>query len=310
VGNVIEVEGLRKEYRRLRGRPTLAVDGLDLAVPEGGVFGFLGPNGAGKTTTIRCLLGLVAPSAGQMQMLDAQLPTDLPRVVSRVGSIVEAPALFSRFSGRRNLEILARLHGIGRRAIDDVLALVGLTDRAGDRVRTYSLGMRQRLGIAAALLKDPEVLILDEPANGLDPAGIVEVRELLRRLGTEGRTVFVSSHILSEVQQITDRVAILARGRCVAAGPVDEVLARSSGQGLIVRVRDLEGGRAALVAAGMHASVVGSAIEVRVPAAEAERVSRTLAESGLYPTELRPNEVDLETVFLELTRGPGSEGRL
>ncbi|MGQ0671034.1 MAG: ABC transporter ATP-binding protein, partial [Actinomycetota bacterium] len=211
---VIEIEGLRKEYRRLRGR-IVAVDDLSLSVPEGGVFGFLGPNGAGKTTTIRCLLGLVRPTRGACRLLGADTRRELSSVIRRVGSIVETPAMYPRFSGRRNLELFGRIHGIGRRSIASALDRVGLEDRAGDPVRTYSLGMRQRLGIATALLKDPEVLILDEPANGLDPAGIKEVRDLLRRLGDEGRTVFVSSHILSEVQNIADGVAILSHGRLV-----------------------------------------------------------------------------------------------
>jgi ABC-2 type transport system ATP-binding protein len=223
---VIEVEGLQKDYRRLRGGRTVAVAGLDLSVPEGGVFGFLGPNGAGKTTTIRCLLGLVAASSGRIRLLGAEVPRGLPSVIGRVGSIVETPTLFPRFTGRRNLEILGQIQGVGPGSVAEVLGTVGLADRADDRVRTYSLGMKQRLGIAAALLKDPTMLILDEPANGLDPAGIVEVRELVRRLGSEGRTVFISSHILSEIQHMADRVAILARGRLVKEGPVREVLAR------------------------------------------------------------------------------------
>jgi ABC-2 type transport system ATP-binding protein len=300
--NVIEVEGLRKEYRRFRKGTTLAVDGLDLEVPEGGVFGFLGPNGAGKTTTIRCLLGLVAPSAGRMRMLDAELPKALPRVVRRVGSIVETPALFPRFSGRRNLRILGRIDGIGPKAVQAGLEQVGLAERADDQVKTYSLGMKQRLGIAAALLKDPALLILDEPANGLDPAGIVEVRELVRRLGAEGRTVFVSSHILAEIQQTADRVAILARGRCVSAGPVQEVLASKGGEGLVVRLRDLAAGQAVLSQAGADVTLEGDALHVKIAPSEAERVSRTLAERGLFVSELRPEEADLETVFLELTR--------
>ncbi|MGH9282871.1 MAG: ABC transporter ATP-binding protein, partial [Acidimicrobiales bacterium] len=222
--DVIETHQLRKVYRRLRGGLTVAVDGLDLSVPEGGVFGFLGPNGSGKTTTIRCLLGLVRPSAGSARLLGAQVPGALPTVISRVGSIVETPTLFPTFSGRRNLRLLGRLQGVGPKAVDEVLERVGLAERADHLVRTYSLGMRQRLGVAAALLKDPALLVLDEPANGLDPAGIKEIRELVRRLGAEGRTVFVSSHLLTEIQATCDRVAILTRGRCVAAGPVQEVL--------------------------------------------------------------------------------------
>ncbi|MGZ5294579.1 MAG: ABC transporter ATP-binding protein [Actinomycetota bacterium] len=304
MAGVIEIHGLRKEYRRLRGGRTVAVDGLDLEVPEGGVFGFLGPNGAGKTTTIRCLLGLVAPSAGSLGMLGATVPHGLPAVAGRVGSIVETPALFPRFTGRRNLQILARLDGIGRSTIDAVLERVGLADRAGDLVKTYSLGMKQRLGIAAALMKDPALLILDEPANGLDPAGIVEVRELLRQLGAEGRTVFISSHILSEIEQTADQVAILARGRLITSGPVEEVLAARGGRGLIVRLTNLDAGLAALQQAGIAASRIEDALRVELPEADAERVSRTLAARDLFVTELRPDEVDLETVFLELTRDP------
>lgn len=300
---VVEIEGLRKEYRRIRGGATLAVDRLDLEVPEGGVFGFLGPNGAGKTTTIRCLLGLVRPTDGRVRLLGAEVPSGLPGVIRRVGSIVEAPALFSRFTGRQNLAILGRLHAIGATAIDAILERVGLADRADDLVKTYSLGMKQRLGIAAALLKDPSVLVLDEPANGLDPAGIVEVRELLRSLGSEGRTVFVSSHILSEVEQMADRVAILARGRCITTGAVREVLARGGGaEKLLVRVSDLVGGEGVLREAGIAAELRGDALSVTLPAAEASRVTRVLAERGLYLSELRTDAADLETVFLELTK--------
>jgi ABC-type multidrug transport system ATPase subunit len=302
---VIEIEGLRKEYRRARGGRTVAVDGLDLTVPVGGVVGFLGPDGAGKTTTIRCLLGLVRPSGGQLSLLGADVQRALPSVIDRVGSIVEAPAMFPRFSGRRNLEILARIHGQTEVAIDGVLERVGLRDRAKDLVKTYSLGMKQRLAIAATLVRDPALLILDEPANGLDPAGIVEVRELIRSLGAEGRTIFISSHILAEVQQTADHVAILAKGKLIKAGPVDEVLATTGGTGIIVKVADMDGGRRALGDAKIPFAMSGDGIRADVPPAEAERVSRTLAEAGLYVTELRPDTVDLETVFLELTKDQG-----
>jgi ABC-2 type transport system ATP-binding protein len=307
MANVIEVEGLRKEYRRLRGSRTIAVAGLDLEVPEGGVFGFLGPNGAGKTTTIRCLLGLVRPTAGRLRMLGVEVPRRLADVIGTVGSIVEQPALFPRFSGRRNLEILGHIVGAEASAIDRVLDRVGLRDREGDAVRTYSLGMKQRLGIAAALLKDPQVLILDEPANGLDPAGIVEVRELIRSLGAEGRTVFVSSHILSEVQQTADRVAILARGRAITTGPVHEVLAASRARGLLVGVDDPEAARLALADAGIGATVDGARLRVDLGPDAASSVTRALADRGIYLHELRPDEADLETVFLELTRETDEE---
>ncbi|HTG46616.1 MAG TPA: ABC transporter ATP-binding protein [Actinomycetota bacterium] len=303
---VIEVEGLRKEYRRLRGGRTMAVDGLDLDVPEGGVFGFLGPNGAGKTTTIRCLLGLVRPGGGRTRLLGAEVPGRLGDVIAGVGSIVEQPALFPRFSGRRNLQILARIGGRDEAAIDRVLERVGLADRARDAVRTYSLGMKQRLGIAAALLKDPSLLILDEPANGLDPAGIVEVRELIRSLGDEGRTVFVSSHILSEVEQTADRVAIVARGKLITQGPVAEVLSAGRARGMLARVADPVAGSRALAEAGIGVAVDGEVLRIDLAPDQGERITRTLAERGLFVSELRPDEVDLETVFLELTREEGS----
>jgi ABC-2 type transport system ATP-binding protein len=302
---VIEVEGLRKEFRRLRGGRTTAVAGLDLDVPEGGVFGFLGPNGAGKTTTIRCLLGLVRPGAGNVRLLGADVPRALASTIGRVGSIVEQPALFPRFSGRRNLEVLARTQRVGAATVDRVLERVSLAERQGDPVKTYSLGMKQRLGIAAALLKDPSLLILDEPANGLDPAGIVEVRELIRSLGAEGRTVFVSSHILSEVEQVADRVAIVARGRLVTQGSVAEVLrAAAGGGGLVVRVSDTAAGRRALEEAGFAVRVDEDG-SLRVDGEDGERVNRALAERGVFASELRPATIDLETVFLELTKDEG-----
>jgi ABC-2 type transport system ATP-binding protein len=303
MGDVIEVLGLRKEYRRFRRGRTVAVDGLDLAVPEGGVFGFLGPNGAGKTTTIRCLLGLVRPSGGGCRLLGADAPGGLSSVIGRVGSIVETPLLYPRFSGRRNLELLGSIAGVGRTRVIEVLERVGLAERGDDQVKTYSLGMRQRLGIGAALLKDPELLILDEPANGLDPAGIVEVRELLRSLGHEGRTVFVSSHILSEVQHTADRVAILSAGRAVAVGPVGEVLRAGRSEGLLVRVDDPAAGLRALAEAGIAAATDDGLLRVELPAAGAATVTKALADKGLYLSELRADEADLETVFLELTRG-------
>jgi ABC-2 type transport system ATP-binding protein len=282
------------------------VDGLDLSVPEGGVFGFLGPNGAGKTTTIRCLLGLVRPTAGRSILLGEDAARGLSAVIGRVGSIVEAPAFFPRFSGRRALELLAGVDRIPPARIEAVLERVGLAARGGDMVATYSLGMKQRLGIAAALLKEPELLILDEPANGLDPAGIKEVRDLLRRLGNEGKTVFVSSHQLAEVQQMCDRVAILSRGRCIASGSVAEVLARGRHDRLIVRLGDLQAGLDALRAAGIPANANSDHLRVELPAAEAARVTEVLAREGLYLSELRPEQVSLETVFLELTQAdPG-----
>jgi ABC-2 type transport system ATP-binding protein len=304
----IEVEGLRKEYRRRSGR-TVALAGLDLRVPEGGVFGFLGPNGSGKTTTIRCLLGLVRPSAGCARVLGEEVPGGLRRAMRRIGAIVEAPALFPSMSGRENLRLLGAIDGIGPRRVDEVLELVGMSARAGDLVKRYSLGMKQRLAIAAALLKDPALLVLDEPANGLDPAGIRDVRELVRTLGAQGRTVFVSSHILSEVEQMCDAVAILDRGRCIRQGTVAEVLASAGSNGLLVRATDLDGARAVLSRAGIGVEPAGDLLRVLLPADAAARVTQTLAAEQIWVTELRPGERSLEELFLELTAGDRRPGR-
>jgi ABC-2 type transport system ATP-binding protein len=301
---VIELQGLRKEYRRPRRPPIVALDGLDLSVPEGGVFGFLGPNGSGKTTTIRCLLALARPTSGECRVLGVDSHTHLTDVIERIGSLVEMPGLFPAMSGRQNLALLGRIEGIGASAVTSVLERVGLAERADDPVRGYSLGMRQRLGIGIALLKDPQLLILDAPANGLDPAGIKEVRELLRGLGAEGRTVFVSSHLLTEVQQTCDRVAVLARGRCVAAGNVDDVLTAGGARGLIVRLTHLGRGQAALAEAGIPSTIDGDHLKVDLPPADAELVTRALVKKRLYLTELRPEEISLEAVFLELTGEP------
>ena len=244
--NVIEIEGLRKSYRR-RGGTTVAVDGLDLTVPEGGVYGFLGPNGSGKTTTIRCLLGLARPTNGVIRLLGRPVPEGLRDAVRRTGAIVETPALFSTMSARENLRLLGAVDRIGLGRVDEVLAIVGLADRSGDLVKRYSLGMKQRLGLAAALLKDPDLLMLDEPANGLDPAGMREVRQLLRRLADDGRTVFVSSHILAEIESTCDQVAILAEGRLVTHGTVEEVISTAGHRAsVLVKVKDLDLGMRAL----------------------------------------------------------------
>jgi len=302
VTTVVRTAGLTKRYGRL-----VVVDGIELDVHEGDLFGFLGPNGSGKTTTIRCLLGLVRASGGSTRLLGAG-PSDLRKVLPRVGSMVESPQFFPNFSGRRNLTLLARLDGIDAARVDEVLDLVGLSGRAGHAVRTYSLGMKQRLGIGAALLKRSEMLILDEPANGLDPAGIKETRELLRRLGDEGRTVVLSSHLLAEVQHVCDRVAILDRGRCIAAGSVAEVLDLGRARGLYLRVDHPVAARAALAAVGIssRAEADGALVVDHPPDAGAE-VTRALAGAGLYPSELRSRDADLETVFLDLTARPSED---
>src|SRR5438045_174004 len=216
---VLRTRNLSKHYGA-----RLAVDQLNLEVRRGEIFGFLGPNGAGKTTTIRMLLGLIAPTEGSVEILGGDVFAHRAEVLPRVGALIETPALYPFLSGRDNLRAFAHLLGgapTGR--LDDLLELVGLAGRPRTRVSAYSLGMKQRLAIAVALLNDPELLVLDEPANGLDPAGIVEMRDLLRRLAGAGKTVFVSSHVLAEVQQICERVAIIDRGRLVREAPVAEL---------------------------------------------------------------------------------------
>ncbi|MDQ1710673.1 MAG: hypothetical protein QOE45_123 [Frankiaceae bacterium] len=299
---VIELVGARKTYRRFRRPPQAAVDGLDLSVAEGGVHGFLGPNGSGKTTTIRLLLGLVRPDEGQISVLGRPVPEALPETIGQIGALVETPLFFPQFSGRRNLELLARVAGLPDERVAEALERVGLADRGGDRVKGYSLGMRQRLGIAAALMKRPTLLILDEPSNGLDPAGIREVRELIRTLGTHGVTVFLSSHLLGEVEQVCDTVDILVRGRKIASGSVDEVLATKATGEVRVRVGDLGAAAEVLRTAGM-AVTAGPDHLIVSNVTDPSLVSRALAEKRLYVSELVPLMANLESVFLELTGG-------
>ncbi len=301
---VIEVAGVHKSYRRRRKPPERALDGLDLVVDDGGVHGFLGPNGSGKTTTIRILLGLVSADAGALRLLGKPVPQALPGVIGQVGALVETPLFYPNFGGRLNLRLLAETAGIPRSRVEECLELVGLRERGDDRFKGYSLGMKQRLGIAAALLKKPRLLILDEPSNGLDPAGIREVRELVQRLGRDGRTtVFLSSHLLAEIEQVCDHVSIMARGRCVATGPVRQVLASRSTGGLRVRVPDSVRARAVLVEAGFTVAddTHGDAILVHGVADPAD-ITRALSRKRLYLTELSPIAADLESAFLELTQ--------
>jgi ABC-2 type transport system ATP-binding protein len=304
----IEISDLRMTYRTRRG-VVRAVDGLDLTVPQGGVFGFLGANGAGKTTTIRAVVGHLRRTRGSIRVLDVDVPARLNAVVDRVGALVESPSFFPNFTGRRNLTLLADARGFPRSRVDEVLETVGLTERARTRFATYSLGMKQRLGVAAALLKDPELLILDEPANGLDPAGILEMRNLLRRLGHEGRTVFVSSHILSEVQQFADHIAVVHRGKTVASGTVHELLqgGRSTYR---VRVpgddREQQVASSVLQQAGFIVQPAGgdstAPLVVEATPAQAPTVTKALADASIYVSELTPIERTLEDAFLELTR--------
>jgi ABC-2 type transport system ATP-binding protein len=303
---VIEISGAQKTYRRFRRPPQRAVDHLDLSVAEGGVHGFLGPNGSGKTTTIRMLLGLIRPDAGTIRLLGEPVPDALPGVIGSVGALVETPLFFPQFSGRLNLELLARTGNLPMARVDEALDRVGLLDRAGDRVKGYSLGMRQRLGIAAALMKRPRLLILDEPSNGLDPAGIREVRELLRALGTHGVTVFLSSHLLGEVEQVCDTVDILVRGRRIASGSVKDVLASRATGDVRVVTADLAQALETLRQSGFSVTPYDDHL-VAAGVTDASLLSRALAEHGQYVAELTPLTANLESVFLDLTAGGGLE---
>jgi ABC-type multidrug transport system ATPase subunit len=301
----VEVTGLRKTYRTRKGRFE-AVGGLDLKVPLGGVHGFLGPNGSGKTTTIRMLLGLVKADSGGIRIFGSEIPAALPQVIGRIGAIVEQPKFFPAFSGRRNLELLATGIGTPAGRVGQVLDEVGLTGRDKDRFRTYSLGMKQRLAIAATLLKDPDLLIFDEPTNGLDPAGIHEIRATMRGLAARGKTVLVSSHILSEVQQVADTVSIIGRGRLLAEGEVGQILAGTGGQAVRVLVPEPARAAAVLAPAGFSASELPDGrMEVRradnQPSFDPAQITWLLAQQGLYVAELVPVRADLESVFLDLT---------
>jgi ABC-2 type transport system ATP-binding protein len=304
--SAVQMVDVSKTYKR-RGRPPQkALDGLDLLVESGGVHGFLGPNGSGKTTTIRVLLGLVRPDdGGDIRLLDQPVPAGLPGVIGGVGALVETPLFFPGFSGRLNLRLLAETAGVSRARVEECLELVDLTDRADDRFKGYSLGMKQRLGIAAALLKAPRLLILDEPSNGLDPAGIRDVRELIRRLGRDGSTtVLLSSHLLAEIQQVCDTVTILARGKRVASGAVADVLAARSVGEIRVRVPDAGIAASILTAAGFSVSppdVPDGRTLLAHGVTEPGEITRVLAVQGTFLEELTPMTADLETAFLAIT---------
>ena len=302
--------GLRKTYRSRKG-VRRALDGFDMVVEAGQVHGFLGPNGSGKTTTLRTLLGLIKANGGRMEILGRPVPRHLPTVARQVGAIVESPQFFGNFTAKDTLSLLADAGGVNRNRVYPVLELVGLRDRAKERVKTYSLGMKQRLAVASALLKEPRLLILDEPANGLDPGGIREMRTLMRTLAQSGMTVVLSSHILGEVQLICDSVTIISAGRRVAAGSVADVLARHSSSAVKVRLEpgvDVAGAVELLRTAGAQVTVDRDHFTVG-NAGNPAQITRILAERQIYVTELSPVAADLESVFLELTGTAPVPGR-
>jgi ABC-2 type transport system ATP-binding protein len=296
-GFVIETEVLSKRYGDL-----LAVDRLTLRVPRGEVYGFLGPNGAGKTTTLRMLLGLVRPSAGRAAVAGARPGS--PEGLARVGALIEGPGFYPFLSGRHNLRVMAAHAGVDAARADAVLEEVRLADRAGDRFDTYSQGMKQRLGIASALLKDPDVLILDEPTTGLDPKGMAEMRTFIRDLGSGRRTVLLSSHMMQEVEQVCDRVGVIHRGALVKEGTVDEL---RGGRSLVVRAAPAEGAIRVLEGLPEVAAVTTEDGELKVTAdpAAAAGINRALVGAGIAVSELRSERASLEEVFLGLTEDEG-----
>ncbi|GAB3252286.1 ABC transporter ATP-binding protein [Alteromonas gracilis] len=282
----------------------LALDALDLDLPAGGVIGLVGPNGSGKSTLIRMLLGLVRPTSGGATVLDRPI-SDPTGYCADVGALIEAPAFVPGLSARANLSSLAALRGLPRDRVDHVLDIVGLQGRDREPVRRFSLGMRQRLGIAAALLPDPRLLVLDEPTNGLDPAGIVEIRDLLGRLAREGRTVLVSSHLLSEIETICDHLVVIRFGVLLYAGPVADLLDRAATT-ITARpehARDLEPLLVALRDEGWSCrpSEDGSAAMVHADDDAAAAVNRAAARRGLTLRELGVRRATLESVFLDMT---------
>ncbi len=295
---VFRTRNLSKQYGQ-----RLAVDNLNLAVNRGEIFGFLGPNGAGKTTTIRMALGLIAPSGGSIEILGQNLATRAAHILPRVGALVETPALYLYMSGRDNLRAVgSALGGVPDKRIEEVLTLVGLLERQKDRVRTYSLGMKQRLGVAIALLQDPDLLILDEPANGLDPAGIVEMRDLMHQLSEQGKTVIISSHLLPEVRQICTRVAIINLGKLVTESTIED-LTTSHGEFTVTLERTQEA--LALIqqqswGKNAHLDEKG-AITTAAPEQRGRNLNLFLVNAGFAPDTLTLATQDLEQVFLRLT---------
>jgi len=294
---ILRTEGLCKYYGE-----RLAVNQLNLEVGRGEIFGFLGPNGAGKTTTIRMLLNLIRPSAGTVWLFGQRLDQHAHEVLPRVGALIEMPAFHPYLSGRDNLIAVAGLTGgVSARRLDEVIAMVGLAGRDRDRYSSYSLGMRQRLGVGAALLTDPELLILDEPANGLDPAGIVEMRELIKRLPTMGITVFISSHILAEIQLICTRVAIIRMGQLIACSPVEDLV--QAGSVFEIEVEDLAGAQTLLRNApwirGMR--IENNVLLINAPGIRGRDLNRFLSNHGFIPEAIHRRSEDLEQIFLSMT---------
>jgi ABC-2 type transport system ATP-binding protein len=291
---IVETHGLTKRY----GSGVLAVDSVDMSVRRGEVYGFLGPNGAGKTTTLRMLVGLIRPTSGTATVTGHQPGS--PAGLSRIGSLIESPGFYPYLSGRENMRVVADLAGVGFKRVEEVLDLVELGTRAGRKFGTYSTGMKQRLGVAAALLKDPELLILDEPTNGLDPQGMAEMRKLIKEIGQGERTVLLSSHLLGEVEQICDRVGVISNGHLVKQSTVQELLGE---KGVMVRAEPSDQASELLTRMFGAASVVheDGYFHLKTDPSRSVEINRQLTTAGIGVSELRPFERSLEEVFFQLT---------
>ncbi len=300
--HIIQTSDLTKRYGTHVGKSVLAVDRISFTVEEGQVFGFLGPNGSGKTTTIGMLLGIINPTGGAFSLFGASDPKGLLAARSRVGATLETPNFYPYMNGRDNLRIAAAIKGVGRCRIEECLELVGLAGRAKDCFKTYSLGMKQRLALAATMLNDPELIILDEPANGLDPQGMREIREIIGILASRGKTIFLSSHLLWEVERTCSHVAIVRKGRIVTMGKVKEVV--SEGTSVLLRAAD----RTTLAGAMERYPEVTSVrctddgIVVGLSSGDLASVTRYLAGQGIYLSYLAPHRQSLEEVFIDLTQ--------
>jgi ABC-type multidrug transport system ATPase subunit len=301
-GMAIVARGLTKKYKQVT-----AVNNLDMDIPRGTVYGFLGPNGAGKTTTIRMLLGLIEPTAGSAQVLGHDIRRERGAIAPKVGAIVESPAFYTYLTGEQNLRVLARSSNLNLepRRINELIEFVGLSGRGRHKVKTYSLGMKQRLGVAATLLNDPDIIFLDEPTNGLDPAGTVDMRNLIARLGQEGHTVFLSSHMLNEVQQVCSDVAIVQRGVTIKQGRVSDMLA--VGAGYAIEAAPFE---RALGVLSQHPELKASSadnhwIDITAEAGDVPALVRALVGADVDVYQVQVRQKSLESLFLELTNNPG-----
>ncbi len=294
--NVIETVGLSKRYRNI-----LAVDAISIQVERGQIFGFLGPNGSGKTTTIGMLLGIITPTGGSFRLLGLDGRKGLHEAWRRVGATLETPNFYPYLSGLDNLKIVANVKRVGRKQIDETLELVGLTERRKDTFRKYSLGMKQRLALAATMLGDPELIILDEPANGLDPEGMREIREIILRLAEHGKTIFLSSHLLWEVERTCTHVAIISKGRILRQTSVRELLTGSVFAG--VRAENMTALEAALRAYpdGLSVARQGDLLVVELKQDDLAALNRYLASHDIYASHIAHQRASLEQIFLELT---------